>query len=176
MTEQAYAGLRRAARAGEAETETPPNNQDENGEEEAKSSKKKKDHKMTEESNASALAAATSAGAKATHERFAAVMASNHYAGREPLAMKLLGNDKLSADEIIDTLSVAEAKPAPVAADPALSQEAAEEAGRKEMQAALGATTNSNLDASGSSAPAAGTKASDVWGSAHANLCIASNA
>lgn len=175
MTEQAYAGLRRAARAGDTETETPPHNQDKNGEEEAKTSKKKKEHAMTQESNASALAAATSAGAKATHERYAAVMASDHYAGREPLAMKLLGNDKLSADEIIDTLSAAEAKPAPSAANTALSQEASEAAGRQEMQAALAASTNSNLDASGSSAPASGAKASDVWGSAHANLGIAQN-
>jgi hypothetical protein len=39
--------------------------------------------------------------------RMTAVIASEHYAGREALAHRMIANVKLSAEEIIDTLSVA---------------------------------------------------------------------
>ena len=42
------------------------------------------------------------------------VLASEHYAGREALAQNLLGNAKMSGDEIIAALAVA-AKPTPAA-------------------------------------------------------------
>lgn len=93
-----------------------------------------------------AKAEAHSAGFAAANARFAAVMASEHYAGRETLAQSLLANDKLSADEIITHLEAAQP-----AGDAGLSEEeqrqAAEEGGRQEMQNALDEGANSNIDA-----------------------------
>lgn len=45
------------------------------------------------------------AGSKDQLDRFVAVLTSEHYKGREELAHKMLGNGKLSADEINDMLS-----------------------------------------------------------------------
>lgn len=44
-------------------------------------------------------------GSKAERERHAAVLASEHYKGRETLAVKMLGNAHLSADEVNEMLS-----------------------------------------------------------------------
>lgn len=70
-----------------------------------------KDGKCTKcEPDASADAGASDAVAKARAEernRFNAVMSSEYYKGREALAATMLGNDKLSADEIVTMLAAA---------------------------------------------------------------------
>lgn len=58
-------------------------------------SKKKDDEYMDDKASA----------AKAATDRSLAVMASEHFAGREKLAATLLANDKLSADEIVGILA-----------------------------------------------------------------------
>lgn len=45
------------------------------------------------------------AGSKEQSERFMAVLSSENFKGREALGLKMLGNDKLSAEEINDMLS-----------------------------------------------------------------------
>lgn len=77
----------------------------------------------------------------AANQRALAVMGSEHFAANSKLAQAMLGNNKLSADEIVGYLAIASAS-AP-AHDPA----AAEEAQRAEMRAAMGASRNSNIDA-----------------------------
>lgn len=176
MSDGAYAGLRRAARAGKPGTEPEtPETETEDGDDDEASAGKKKDMKMSTTDNAAALAAAKeegrAEGAAATHQRYAAVMASEHYEGREGLAMKLLGNDKLGADEIIETLSAAEKKPAAAALTDEQAKAAAEEAGRKEMQAALQQQQNSNVDAAvGGTQPDTAATASNIWDKAIASL------
>lgn len=97
-----------------------------------------------------ATATAASASTKAANDRFSAVLASEHYAGRETLAQTLLGNDKMDAADIVAALAAA---PAPAAsADPTTttqSQEAAEAAARRVMQDALNEQQNSDVDAGG---------------------------
>ena len=170
MINGAYAGLRRAARAAPAmaddsEYENGPDTEDD---EVAGAKPKKKDTDMNDtETTDAALAAAEAKGraegAAATHQRYAAVMASDHYAGREKLAMKLLGNDKLSADEIIDTLQAADTAAPAEAADP-------EAAARAEMQDAIAETGNSNADASGAGSVNKAEATSAVWDSAIAKV------
>lgn len=88
-------------------------------------------------------------GFKAANDRVKAVLASEHYAGREALATTLLDNDSMSAEQITTALAAAP-KAAPTAA---LTEEqikaAAEEGGRQEMKAALEDSQNSSIDASG---------------------------
>lgn len=111
---------------------------------------KKKDTNMTDTEHSAALAAAKeegrAEGAAATHKRYSDVMASDHYAGREKLALALLGNDKLSAGEVITALQAADKVEPTSAAD---TNAAAEDAARAEMQAALRESANSQVDASG---------------------------
>jgi hypothetical protein len=45
------------------------------------------------------VAKAVADATAAANARFSAVLASEHYAGRETLAQTLLGNDKLTAEE-----------------------------------------------------------------------------
>ena len=140
---------------------TPDTTPEDEPEDEGAGDGKKKEHKMSDTDTAAladAEAKGFTAGSKATHERYAAVMASEHYAGRETLALKLLGNDKLGADEIVDALSAADTKPEPEAnsADP-------EAAARAEMQAALSQTGNSQIAADGGGANSNKQASSDVW-------------
>lgn len=95
-----------------------------------------KEQFMTEDEHKAALAEAT-AQAKAegfaeANQRAATVMASEHYAGREKLAAKLLEKDALSADDIVGMLE---------AAEPAISANADgdDTAARAEMRANLAA-------------------------------------
>lgn len=150
MSNGAYAGLRLAARAAD----TPDDDHDETCTDADCNThgkgKKKDEPKMTDASTIddTALAAARAEGFKAANERNAAVVASEHYAGREKLAANLLGNDKLSAADIIAALAEA---PAPVAAattDP-------DAAARAEMRDALAESGNSNVDANAGGRPAA---------------------
>lgn len=63
---------------------------------------KKKNDKM---SGGDTEAAAEARGFAAASARFVAVMSSEHFEGRTAQALKLLGNAKLSADEIINMLA-----------------------------------------------------------------------
>lgn len=64
---------------------------------------------ITQEAHDSAIAEAKAeglkAGAAAERERFNKVMASEHFAGREKLAVKLLGNAAMDADSIVEALA-----------------------------------------------------------------------
>jgi hypothetical protein len=71
---------------------------------------------MTEQEIEKMKADARAEGVSATHARYTAVLASEHFAGREAMATKLLAKDGLSAEDIIDVLSGA---PATAAAAPA---------------------------------------------------------
>jgi hypothetical protein len=135
-----------AQAAAEAGSEPEAEAEEGEAEEEGKAKKKDKDY-MGED-----------AKAKAATERAIAVMSSEHVAGRTKLAADLLANDKLSADEIITILSAS--APA-TTADP-------EEAARAEMQAALQAAQNSQVEANDSGAPAAA--AGSVWDKSYAKL------
>lgn len=124
---------------------TKPNNEtvdepeDEEIEEPDASTSNGKDKKMTDTNTAAVETAKKEghdSGFKAANDRMNAVFASEHYAGREALAAKMLGKPGLSAEDIIDVLAST-----PKAASSELSAEeqrtAAEEAARTEMQAAI---------------------------------------
>lgn len=167
MSNGAYAGLRLAVRAAE----TPAEDENETCTDEAgktgSKGKQKDEPKMTEASTIddTALAAARAEGFKAANERNAAVVASEHYAGREKLAANLLGNDKLSAADIIAALAEA---PAPVAVASATDPDAA---ARAEMRDALAESGNSNVDANAGAKPAAAQADNGaVWDRAIANI------
>lgn len=138
MENGAYAGLRMAARAAGGD---PENNHTLPGdEEEIVTGEHEEDEDMTKEEHEAALAKA-SADARAegraegfaeANQRAATVMASEHYAGREKLAAKLLEKDALSADDIVGMLEAAEpASPANADGD--------DTAARAEMRANLAA-------------------------------------
>lgn len=132
MSNGDYAGLRLAARAGkpDPEDETMP----ETDEDEASAGDgKKKEDTMTEPTTEDAIAKARQEARAEANARFTSVLASDHYAGREALAQTLLGNDKLSADEIVAALAAA-----PKAA-PAPTTDADDEAARAEMRNSLAA-------------------------------------
>jgi hypothetical protein len=139
MTNATYAGLRMAARAGKPkpdmeDDETMPDD-DRKEASEAEDKGKKKDEKyMTEEEIKAATAAAASQAKADERARFSAVMASEHYQGREKLAATLLQQDGMSADAIIEALSAA---PAPSAA-PAKADDD-DSSARAEMQSRLAA-------------------------------------
>ncbi len=143
MTNATYAGLRMAARAGKPmpEKETMPEDEDEAEAEEAEAGKKpkgkKKDEYMTEDEANAAIAEATAKAKADERARFAAVMASDEYQGRESLAATLLANDKLSADEIVTALAAAPKAAAPAAPEPAA--DADDDKARAEMRDKLAA-------------------------------------
>lgn len=115
------------------------------------------------------------AGFKAATDRFSAVMASEHYAGREAAAGKLLTKASLfnaSADDIVDLLADMP-KVEQTAITEEQQREAAEEGGRKEMKEALKQGKNSNIDAgagNGGGKDKAESSAA-VWDSAIAAIC-----
>lgn len=136
-----------------AEDPEVPNSPDAPVENEPPVDPKKKDKEMPDDNEMKAAADAArteghGAGFKAANERMNAVFASEHYAGREAMAAKLLGKPAMTAEDIIDVLA-----DTPKVETSKLSAEelkaAAEEAGRKEMQAALDETKNSDIDATG---------------------------
>jgi len=113
-----------------------------------KSNKKEAD--MSETNNAEAIATAKKEGReegiKSAHDRMTAVFASDHYAGREAMAAKLLGKPNMTAEDIVDVLAdTPKANPSGLSEDQ--GREAAEEAGRKEMRQAIEGGKNSNIDA-----------------------------
>lgn len=133
---------------------------------------KKKDKTMTDipkTEHEAALAKATAEAVAATNTRWGAVLASEHYEGRETLALNLLGNAAMSADAITAALAAAP-KAAPAAekieGDP-------EAAGREEMKKALAeAGGNSSIDArSGGNSGAAAASTDALWAKAISRVC-----
>jgi len=131
---------------------------------------KKKDHDMSDEQNAAALGTAKKeghdAGFKAANDRMNTVFASEHYAGREAMAAKLLSKPGMSAEDIIDVLA-----DTPKADKKGLSEEeqraAAEAAGREVMKDALASgAKNSNIDANDGNKPDSAAAVNDLWGQA----------
>lgn len=88
--------------------------------------------------------AGLAAGTAAANDRMKTVFASEHTLGREAHAVRLLGNAKLTADEIVAELpnfTKAEAN----ALTPEQQAEAAERGGRAEMREAMEAAGNKSL-------------------------------
>lgn len=170
MSNGAYAGLRLAARAGkpdpdETMEDNTPEDEAEDETEDAKG--KKKDDYMTEDEHNAAVAEATAKAKADERARFGAVMASEHYEGREKLAATLLANDKLSADEIIGALE---------AASPAVAEETeadTEAAAREEMQAALNSSSSATIEANTRSNQTDPKASADVWGKTYSKLGLA---
>lgn len=173
MSNGAYAGLRLAARASNPDPDNDPNSEPDGNDDGAtppKGKKKKDETQMNDEASAAAIAAAeqtgVSKGAKAANERFSAVLASEHYAGREKLAHKLLDNFSLSAEDVIGALAEAPKGGAQAeAADP-------EAAARQAMQNALAASANSDIAPDGGANAGGKGKqdASALWAQAQASL------
>lgn len=160
----------RAAQSSDDEPEITPDRPDETEEIEVDSSKQK-DTPMTTETDQAALDTARAEGFTAANARFNTVLASEHYAGREALAKALLANEKLGADEIVAAL---EAAPKAAVEAPQTNnltdeqrREAAEEGGRKEMQDALNANGNSNLNADGGGLQDKAAQAGASWDRAY---------
>lgn len=129
-------------------------------------SKRKEEPDMTETTTTdqAALDAAHAAGFKAANERMNTVFASEHYAGHEAAAHKLLGKD-MSAEDIIDVL----ADMPKIELTAALSEEeqrkAAEDAGRAEMKAAINGGQNAAIEPNGGGAVSADdpAAAAAIW-------------
>jgi len=100
-----------------------------------------------------AAAKAFANGLKAGTDRALAVMASEHFAGREAQAAKLLGNPKLSADEIVGMLAEMP------------------DASGAQMLAAMREQKNPDLGTGGGNAgDGTGPKATDIWAGAYASV------
>ena len=115
-----------------------------------KSKSKKKDEDMSEETvtaedHAKALADATVKATADANARFNAVMASEHYTGRETLAANLLGNAVMTAEAITSALAVSP-KIEPSAIGSELIEAKAEEAARAEMRSAIDQTANAAIN------------------------------
>lgn len=124
----------------------------------------KESENMTTETNEAALAAARAEGFAEAMARSNAVTGSEHYAGREALAATLLGNAKLSAEDITTALAAAPQATA------AISASADEGAALAAMQAALADTANSNIDAGAAPSADSDAAAASVWDKAQANV------
>ena len=149
MSNGAYAGLRMAARAAMPDPETDPNETEPDNDEDDASpadGKTKDKTPMDTNCNASALAQAKAEGFAEANARFNTVLASDQYAGRELLAKTLLGNDKLSADEIVTALAAAPK----IEASPLASADADDGLARADMRAALAAEQPAATAAEGS--------------------------
>lgn len=117
-----------------------------------KAGDKDKDYMGDDEADADADASADDGTARAV-----AVMSSEHFAGREKLAADLLGNKKLSADEIVSILASS------AQADP-------EAAARDEMRAALEANKGSNIEANDRAPADKAAAAANIWANATARV------
>lgn len=124
----------------------------EDDEDELQPESKKKDKDMTtitqeahEAALATARAEAKAEGVKEANARTEAVMASEHYAGRETLVKTLLATD-LSVDQITASLAAAPKVEASSLLTADELKAAAEEAGRKEMKDAIGQNKNSAVE------------------------------
>jgi hypothetical protein len=159
-----FAGLPAALKAtksatkGKPEDIEDPENPENEDEDDGTPPPAKSNGKETEVTEAEHQAAVETAKAemraatmKEGRDRMTAVMASEHYAGREAYAAKLLTKESLasaSADDIIDLLADGP-KVETTALTEEQQREAAEEGGRKEMKEALAGGKNSNVDPNG---------------------------
>lgn len=160
MSRFANLGTRIAAELP-ATDQTRPEDEDDDTEN-TTSSKPAKDKDMNDEEMQAAKAEARSEGFKAANERYNAVLASEHYKGREELAASLLSTD-LSAEQI--TTSLAKAPKAEQAASVILDDD-----GRTEMREAIAANRNSAIEpGQGDAAKSAEQAAASVWDRAIAN-------
>lgn len=159
----------RAADVVEEEIEDRPD--DDPGDE--KTTSTKKDRKMDDETKAAIDAAKTKGhdeGFKAASERMNAVFASEHYAGREDLAAKLLGKPAMTAEDIIDVLGATPKAPAGEGLSAEEAREAAEKSGREEMRKALDEGKNSEIDANGGGKANDKTNPQALWDKAIAKV------
>lgn len=145
--------------------DTPDEDEDEETEAEAR---KKKDKPMSNETDqAAALAAAKGEGFAEANARATTVISSEHYAGRETLAATLLGNAKLTGEEITTALAAA---PKAMAASATFVDDDA--TARAEMRASLAAEQpGQTADAGEVTATAAETNAA-AWGAAVASANV----
>lgn len=144
MTESTRLAAHRASASSAAEHE--PINPDMPDDEEVSGEKKDK-KKMSDKEQEAAVAQAAADAKKAENARFSAVLASDHYAGREALAKNLLATD-LSADQITAALADA-AKTAAAGASAEDLAKAKEDGEREAMKAMNAETPNSNIDPNG---------------------------
>lgn len=154
---------------------TPDNPGDEDRDTPPTTPSTKKEKSVDEETKAALEAARTEGrdtGFKSANDRMNQVFASEHYAGREAAAAKLLGKPSLSAEDVIDLLADMP-KAQPQGSTTTLTEdqqrEAAEEAGRKEMKAALEENKNSDVDANNSTDTKTDKRkaSDDVWARAY---------
>ncbi len=138
-----------AASADDEDTPLPARIEDEDEGDENCESKPAKDKDMTEEELNAAKAQAKAEGFDEANARFAAVLGSEHYAGRETLAKTLLANAKLGADEINAALASAPVAAAAPTAHSADAEEGADSAARETMAAAIAQNKNADIDAGG---------------------------
>lgn len=138
-----------AASDDDMDPQTQPMPDDDEDEDESEAGKKKDKPYMTEDDHKAALATARAEAVAEANTRMNAVLASEHYTGREKLAANLLANDALSADAIMSALSVA-AKEAP-----ANTTETDDEAARAEMRQNLAAEQPGATGQAAEDAPAA---------------------
>ena len=166
-----------AAKDEHEDDDTLNTDHEDDGELTPPSKSKRKDKDMAEADQNAAVDTAKreghDAGFKAATDRFSAVMASEHYAGREAAAGKLLTKASLfsaSADDIVDLLADMQ-KVEQTALTEDQQREAAEEGGRKEMKEALEQGKNSSIDAGGNGGGKdKGADASAVWDRAIARV------
>lgn len=135
-----------------------------------------KETDMTDQTSAEAVAEAekkgTDAGFKAANDRMNKVFASEHYAGREALAAKMLGKPSMSAEDIIDLLADTPKAATATGLTEEQQREAAEAAGRETMKIAIDETANSSVDASGGdkNADAKAKATNHGWDKIHAEV------
>ena len=144
-----------------------PDDQDDIDETDTDTKSKKKDKEMTEEKINALKAEAKAEGVKETNARMNAVFANTEYAGREKLAHSLLATS-LSADEIVTQLAAAP-KIEPSALATTVDTEAADNAARAEMTAAIEKNKNSPIEtgsAGGASGELDAKAIASVWDSA----------
>lgn len=173
----AAAGVHAPVDVDEDTDESPETSDEGEGDQPATKSKKKEPVMADENTNAAVDTAKKeghTAGFKAANDRMNAVMASEHYAGREASAAKMLSKEALGSDDIIDLLAVMP-KTEPTGQIDDQQRAAAEEGGRNEMLAALGKDKNSSIDADGGKGGGKDKAASSaaIWDQAIAAVCPA---
>lgn len=164
-----FAGIEVALAKPDADPEEIPNSDEPSEDETTNPKSKKKDKEMSDDTETAALADAEkkghNTGFKAATDRMAAVFASEHYAGREAAAAKLLSKS-MSAEDIIDVLA-----DMPKIEVSALTEEqqreAAEAGGRVAMKDALAGSKNSNIDAGNEGKTDIKAESQSVWAKAY---------
>jgi len=172
-TSKRLAAHREAVRAGDAkpaqDDDLNPDTPGEEDEETGSNKPQKKDGPAMDEETKAAIEAARTEGQnlgfKSASERINTVFASDHYAGREAFASKLLGKENLSAEDIIDLLGTAPKGAAPEASADAIA--AAKEEGQREAMMTAATLATSNVDPNGGEGS---KKAADPWAKITAEL------